>query len=199
VHADSSSCRRPKTLYGADFVKGVPCGAYRYFSTSVSLFDLDNPFPRPDPYEMRWSARAEAVKDGARSATRKGFVLDGFEHDGTLVVVGMTKVRGEPRVWCTNIRATSLYSVGEDPDHDAVMRIAAKAPRRRTHSAQRHQSRGFRRDPATSNRHRQPVTSVADRAESVRCSLTASSPFSVPDGGRDPRARRRRARGATRR
>jgi hypothetical protein len=91
-----SSRRRPKTLYGADFVKGVPCGAYRYFSTSVSLFDLDNPFPRPDPYEMRWSARAEAVKDGARSATRKGFVLDGFEHDGTLVVVGMTKVRGEP-------------------------------------------------------------------------------------------------------
>src|SRR5262249_53920769 len=54
---------------------------------------------------------------------------------------------------------TSLYAVGEDPDHDAVMRIAAKAPRRRTHSAQRHRSRGFRRDPATSNHHRQPVTS----------------------------------------
>jgi hypothetical protein len=54
-----------ETLYGADFVKGVPCGAYRYFSMSVSLFDLDNPFPRPDPYAMRWPARAEAVKDGA--------------------------------------------------------------------------------------------------------------------------------------
>ena len=53
------------TLYGADFVKGVPRGAYRYFSTSVSLFDLDNPFPRPDPHGMRWPARAEAVKDGA--------------------------------------------------------------------------------------------------------------------------------------
>src|SRR5262249_51465707 len=34
----------------------------------------------------------------ARSATRKGFVLDGFEHDGTLVVVGMTTSEGSPRV-----------------------------------------------------------------------------------------------------
>ena len=34
----------------------------------------------------------------ARSATRKGFVLDGFEHDGTLVVVGMTTFEGSPRV-----------------------------------------------------------------------------------------------------
>src|SRR5262245_1055390 len=68
-------------------------------------------------------------------------------------------VRGEPACGGTNIRVTSLYAVGEDPDHDAVMRIAAKAPRRRTHSAQRHRSRRFRRDPATSNRHRQPVTS----------------------------------------
>ena len=34
----------------------------------------------------------------ARSATRKGFVLDGFEHDGTLVVVGMTKSEGSSRV-----------------------------------------------------------------------------------------------------
>ena len=73
----------------------------------------------------------------ARSVTRKGLVLDGFEHDGTLAVVGMT-IGGEPACGSTNIRATSLYSVGEDPDHDAVMRIAAKAPRRRTHSDERH-------------------------------------------------------------
>src|SRR5262245_58183122 len=92
---------------------------------------------------------------GRVAPTRKGFVLDGFEHDGTLVVVGMTKSEGSPACGSTNIRATSLYSVGEDPDHDAVMRIAAKAPRRRTHSDERHQSRRYRRDPATSNRHRQ--------------------------------------------
>src|SRR5215831_16276545 len=85
------------TLYGADFVKGVPCGAYRYFSTSVSLFDLGNPFPRPDPHGMS-GRRAQKRSRMARSATRKGFVLDGFEHDGTLVVVGMTKSEGSPRV-----------------------------------------------------------------------------------------------------
>jgi len=86
------------TLYGADFVKGVPRGAYRYFSTSVSLFDLDNPFPRPDPHGMRGGRRAQKRSRMARSATREGLVLDGFEHDGTLVVVGMTKFEGSPRV-----------------------------------------------------------------------------------------------------
>jgi hypothetical protein len=30
----------------------------------------------------------------ARSATRKGLVLEGFEHDGTLERVGMTKSEG---------------------------------------------------------------------------------------------------------
>jgi hypothetical protein len=30
-------------------------------------------------------------------------------------------------VWCTIVRATSLYAVGyRDPDHDAVMRIGSK-------------------------------------------------------------------------
>ena len=84
-------------MYGADFVKGVPHGAYRYFSTSVSLFDLDNPFPRPDPHGTS-SRRAQKQSRMARSATRKGLVLDGFEHDGTLGVVGMTKFEGSPRV-----------------------------------------------------------------------------------------------------
>ena len=30
----------------------------------------------------------------ARSATRKGLVLDGSEHDGTLAVIGMTTSEG---------------------------------------------------------------------------------------------------------
>ena len=105
--------RRVRSLYGADFVKGVPQGAYRYFSTSVSLFDLDNPFPRPDPHGTS-GQRAQERSRMARSATRKGFVLDGSEHDGRLVVVGMTKSRGA-RAWCTNVRATSLYAAGQRP------------------------------------------------------------------------------------
>src|SRR5258708_28251084 len=39
------------------------------------------------------------------------------------------------------------------------MRIGSEAPRRRTHSFPRHKSHGTSRDPATSNRHRRPVTS----------------------------------------
>jgi hypothetical protein len=39
------------------------------------------------------------------------------------------------------------------------MRIGGEAPRRRTHSFPRHKSHGASRDPATSNRHRRPVTS----------------------------------------
>jgi hypothetical protein len=53
-----------------------------------------------------------------------------------------------------------VFGGPKDPNHDAVVRIGSEAPRRRTHSAQRRQSRGFSRDPATSNRHRRPVACV---------------------------------------
>src|SRR6266699_5715036 len=39
------------------------------------------------------------------------------------------------------------------------MRIGSEAPKRRTHSSSRHDSHESPRDPATSNRHRRPVTS----------------------------------------
>jgi hypothetical protein len=52
----------------------------------------------------------------ARSATRKGGpVLDDSEHDGTLVVVGMTTSEGELRGGWTKDRATSLYAAGQRP------------------------------------------------------------------------------------
>jgi hypothetical protein len=38
------------------------------------------------------------------------------------------------------------------------MRIGSEAPKRRTHSSSRHDSHESPRDPATSNRHRRPVT-----------------------------------------
>src|SRR5262245_55236390 len=112
---------------------------------------------------------------GRVAPTRKGFVLDGFEHDGTLVVVGMTKSEGSPACGSTNIRATSLYSVGEDPDHDAVMRIAAKAPRRRdpfcTTASKPWFSPGHHHlEPSSATRR-----NMRDCAETVRCSLSASS------------------------
>src|SRR5215471_17447150 len=61
AHADRSSCSRPKTLYGAIFVKG---GSYPFFSSlRVSLFDLANRFFAPTHNRVE-PARTEAVKDG---------------------------------------------------------------------------------------------------------------------------------------
>jgi len=60
----------------------------------------------------------------ARSATAR-LVLDGSEHDGTLERVGMTTFEGSPRV-VDKLRPHACMRWARDPDHDAVMRIAAK-------------------------------------------------------------------------
>ena len=73
--------------------RGFPRGAYPIILTSCFLVRPVSPFPRPDPHDRVEPARAEAVKDGRVSAHRR-LVLEGFEHDGTLAVVGMTKSEG---------------------------------------------------------------------------------------------------------
>src|SRR5262249_62346188 len=60
----------------------------------------------------------------ARSATAR-LVLDGSEHDGTLALVGMTTFEGSPRV-VDELRPHPCMRWARGPDHDAVMRIAAK-------------------------------------------------------------------------
>ena len=117
----------------------------------ISLFDSKAHFSAPTRIAQALS-RAGAVKVGRRSdfssctcAARP--YLESPEHGSTLLVVGMTK-SGGARLWRTNNRAATLYSVGRnDPDHDAVLRIGSEAPRRRAHSAQRHESHGFRGTP----------------------------------------------------
>ena len=96
---------RQKTLYGEVFVKGWPQGSYLF----LSLFDLKAPFLRPDPTARVAGARRSG--QGWRVSATAGLVLDGFEHDGTLGVVGMT-IGGEPACGARKDRATSLYSVG---------------------------------------------------------------------------------------
>jgi hypothetical protein len=176
--------------------RGCPGGPIHFLAPQF-LCSIWQPVSSSRPTRPKEPARAGAVKDGA-SAPPRGLVLDGSEHGGTLGVVGMTTSRGA-RVWCTNIRATSLYSVGlKTRTHDAVMRISSEAPRRRTHSDERHESHASGRDPATSNRHRRPITDRADRPENRQVFLS-DLPFSVQDGGRRPPAPRHRARGAIRR
>jgi hypothetical protein len=123
-----------------------------YFSFNPnSLFDLKAHFFAPTR-SVQTLSRTGAVKVGRRSdiTSCSGDArpyLDSPEHGSTLVVVGMTRSRGA-RLWRTNNRAATLYSVGRnDPDHDAVLRIGSEAPRRRAHSAQRHESHGFRGTP----------------------------------------------------
>src|SRR5206468_225706 len=113
-----------------------------YFSFKpISLFDLKAHFFAPTR-SVQTLSRTGAVKVGRRSdiTSCSGDArpyLDSSEHGSTLVVVGMTRSRGA-RLWRTNNRAATLYSVGRnDPDHDAVLRIGSEAPRRRAHSAQR--------------------------------------------------------------
>src|SRR5712675_2794652 len=85
--------------------------------------------------------------------------LDSSEHGGTLDAVGMT-IRGEPAFGrAYQSRRNLVFGGSKDPNHDAVMRIGGEAPRRRTHSFPRRKSHGTSRDPATSNRHRRPITS----------------------------------------
>jgi hypothetical protein len=99
--------------------------------------------------------RAAAVKDGRRRAGSTYCVvarprLDGGEHGVTLILVGTATIDclGARQHGCTpgdlrgacgrrgERRPTTLYAVnpGSGFDHDAVMRIGGKAPRRRVHS-----------------------------------------------------------------
>jgi hypothetical protein len=84
-----------RVFYGDFFVKARSQVAYP-FSSSVSLFDLGARFLAPTHTDTE-QARREAVKDGRVNAHRR-LVLAGFEHGGTLAVVGITKSRGSPRV-----------------------------------------------------------------------------------------------------
>jgi hypothetical protein len=71
---------------------------------------------------MEWPARAEAVKDGAQRHPQ-GFVLDGFEHDGTLERVGMTTSAGS----CGLVHEASCHIlVCGGPKTQTMMSIGSK-------------------------------------------------------------------------
>jgi len=128
------------------------------------LFDLKAHFFVPTR-NIQTLSRAGAVKVGRRSdisscsdAARPH--LDSSEHGSTLVVIGMTRSRGA-RLWRTNIRAATLYSVGrKDPDHDAVLRIGSESSEAAGPFCTTAWKPWFSRDPATSNRHRRSLTVV---------------------------------------
>jgi len=68
------------------------------------------------------------------------------------------------------------------------MRIGSEAPKRRTHSSNRHESQGTCRESATSNRHRYPITSV--RTGPKLLGYPQRPPIIVPDAKRRRRVQR---------
>ena len=76
-------------------------------------------------------------------------------------------IRGEPAGGRDQSRHNLVSGRSEDPNHDAVMRIGSEAPKRRTHSSNRHESQGalpgFRHlEPSSAFHHKR-----TDKAETV--------------------------------
>ena len=191
----------------------VPCMGFLLssgFRTAISFSAFfigffvrpGNPVSSSRPAVFAKPARAGAVKVGRRTNLSTSFglarpYLDSSEHGGTLDAIGIT-IRGEPAFRARrSIAPQPCIRWVQDPNHDAVIRISGEAPRRRTHSFPRHKSHGTSRDPATSNRHRRPVTSGRTRPETVGC--LQRPPFIAPGAERCHPAPRLRAPVATRR
>jgi hypothetical protein len=119
------------------------------FSLSSSFFvRLANPVssPRPTQFQCR---RAQGLSRTALLQRRRRLVLDWPEHAGRLDLVEMMCSRGARFRTRSIAPQPCIRSITQSGDlnHDAPMRIGSEAPRRRTHSAQRHDSHGLRGTP----------------------------------------------------
>jgi hypothetical protein len=108
-----------------------------------------------------------------------------------LGAVGMT-IRGSPLSGAVQSRHNL---VSGNLNHDAVMRIGSEAPKRRTHSSNRHESQGACRESATSNHHR-PPSQAHGQGQNCRGFLQRP-PFMVPDAKRRRPVQRPPAQAAT--
>jgi hypothetical protein len=103
-----------------------------------------------------------------------------------LSIVTVTFPRMDPRGarhWARKIAPTHLYSVDLwDPDHDAVIRIGGRAPRRQAHSLKTACKPCLPRVTAASDRHQR----LADPGGGRRISWDSSDvnrPLTAPDAG----------------
>ena len=172
-------------LYGAFLVKRFKQGSASFFLRQFFLFDLKVRFFVPIRTSLT-PARPSAGKVRRRinlsySALAR-LNLDGFEHDATAGCGRDDDQRGARLRARFESRHNLVSGRSKDLNHDAVMRIGSEAPKRRTHSSNRHESQGACRDSATSNHHRRPVTSERTRPKPSRC--LQHPPFIVPDAKR---------------
>jgi hypothetical protein len=131
--------RRPKTLYGAIIVK------VDLRPVSISLFD-QRTIISSSRSGFPWPPRTVAVK-GGRMAIAKRLALDGHEHGSRLPRLSECtdddNSEGSSRLGAETAPQPCIRSIGEDRNHDAVIRIGGEAPGRRAQSAQRLGGRGF--------------------------------------------------------
>jgi hypothetical protein len=98
-----------RCFYGADFVKGVPQGSYPFFHPSVSLFDLGSRFFAPTHTARVVGARRSGQGWPPIGRPPTGLALMAPEHDGILVVVGMTTSEGSSHVVHEHSRHILLF------------------------------------------------------------------------------------------
>src|SRR5215831_19730524 len=122
--------RRPKTLYGAIIVK------FDLRPVSISLFDQLTSISSSRS-GFPWPPRTVAVK-GGRMANAKRLPLT-----VTSTAAVDDNSEGSSRLGAETAPQPCIRSIGEDRNHDAVMRIGGEAPGRRAQSAQRLGGRGF--------------------------------------------------------
>src|SRR5215475_15231995 len=116
----TSRCDRSPLVWGG-FCQGEPQWPYPFLGREF-LSSTWQPVSSPRPANLH---RRRAQRRTRMGALARRLVLDGFEHDGTLAVVGMTTFEGSPRV-VDELRPHACMRWARGPDHDAVMRIAAK-------------------------------------------------------------------------
>jgi hypothetical protein len=90
--------------------RGLPQGSYPFFHPSVSLFDLGSRFFAPTHTARVVGARRSGSRLAAHWARPPtGLALMAPEHDGILVVVGMTTSEGSSHVVHEHSRHILLF------------------------------------------------------------------------------------------
>jgi hypothetical protein len=137
---------------------------------SILLFDLRRKHSFVPTAHLH-RRRAQRRSRTALLQRRRRLVLDGREHGGRLLAIGLARamIRGEPAIGRDQSREPRLYSVEPvwGADHEAVIRFCGQGSEAAGPFSQRHWSHSRMRIAATSDRHRLPGASSAVRRRTL--------------------------------
>src|SRR5215468_9206628 len=170
---------RHSHLYGADFVKGVPQGSYPLLVPEF-LCSTWQPVSSPRPAHPHCRRAQKRSRMGAALAPTEGSSLRASSTTAHLSVSGMTTSEGS----CGLVHEASCHIlVCGGPKAQTMMQGYASAAS--SEAADPFLPTALKPSGSAGHRHLEPSSATRQKratgAETVRCSLTASS-FSVPDG-----------------